>query len=163
MLNSCFKQMPNERKRVPRATPVGGPLPGTNFESRAFTALWNNSKSLKIRELWRCNSARHDGYLETTKGEIILLEMKECLGWGALQAASAEFLMGKGWLDLEAQRAIIVFERVSREWSQIRPYGAWGQLALHSSEFSPYLQIGGLQVLRDGAIRTSPGPDNTSF
>jgi len=64
-----------------------------------------------------------------------------------LQAAGFQMTVGKRVLKLHgAASGLIVFERVSDEWSRIPPYGAWGQLALHSQEF-PALNIGGLQVL----------------
>lgn len=155
MIKTCFNQKPNVRKRTPKAKPVASPVPGTTFEARAFNALLKNRQRLGIKCLWRCNSARLDGYIETIDGEVILLEMKECLGWGAFQAASAEFMMGRQLLGLSTRRGVIVFEKTSNEWDAISPHGAWGQLALHSSELAPYLEIGGLQVLPNGEFKFS--------
>jgi hypothetical protein len=156
MLNACFQQAPNVRRRQPRATQVVAPVVGSLFEARAFNTLLNQAGQLGIQSLWRCHAARVDGYLVTDDGEHILVEMKECLGWSAFQAASAEFVMGRGLLGIPAQRGIIVFERTSHEWDSITPHGAWGQLALHSSELSPHLEVGGLQITAAGNIHFSP-------
>lgn len=150
MLNACFGHMPNPRLHTPKKTEITEPVAGDRFEERAFNALFESKETLGIGQLYRCHAARMDGYLVTTVGETVLLEMKECLGWGAVQAASAQFLMGRKLLELKATRAIIVFERISDEWSRILPSGGWGQLALHASELSPHIEIGGL-LIRDGS------------
>lgn len=155
MIDRCFTQQPNVRKRTPRATQLLTPVKGSTFEARAFNTLLRCKEQLGIKELWRCNSARVDGYVLTNKSEVILVEMKECLGWSAFQAASAEFLLAKGLLDLNTGRGIIVFQRTSGEWDSIVPHGAWGQLALHSGELSPHFEVGGLQITPSGDFRFS--------
>lgn len=155
MIKDCFQQVPNDRRRTPRGTKIESPVSGTSFEARAFNTLLKSRKRLGIKELWRCNAARVDGYVIANDGELILIEMKECLGWGAFQAASTEFLMGKGLLKLSTRRGLIVFERTSSEWDAIPPYGAWGQLALHSTELAPHFEVGGLQISPSGEIKFS--------
>ena len=165
MLDTCFLQPANLRRRVPRASLLASPSKGGRFEDRAFNALLEHASSLGISEIWRCHAARTDGYLRTMSGETILLEMKECLGWGAMQAAATELLMGKQLLGLDATRGLIVFERLSAEWEKIQPYGAWGQLALHAQELAGHLDIGGLRVMADGSLQGSPHtnpPDSRS-
>jgi len=127
-----------------------------NFENRAFNALFKHRKKLRIAELYRCRAARMDGFLVTTERETILLEMKERLAWGSVQAAGFQFLAGRRLLKLRAKRGIVIFERTSEEWDALADHGAWGQLALHSQELSPHIEIGGLQVLQTGGIRTQP-------
>jgi hypothetical protein len=100
-----------------------------------------------------------DGYLVTTTGEYILLEMKESLRWGSTQSATFQFLAGRGLLALNAKRGIIVFERWSDEWANTKPYGAWGQLALHAEEVTKYIEVGALQVRENGSIHSPPNRD----
>ncbi len=156
MLNACFKNTPNARGLQPSHEEITEPLKGVSFETRAFNALLKNKGKLGIKQLFRCRASRMDGYLITTQRKIILLEMKERLGWGSVQAAGFQFLAGRQLLRLQADRGIVVFDRISKEWSQIKPNGGWGQLALHSQELSPHIEIGALQVLESGHIRTQP-------
>lgn len=125
---------------------------GPGFESRAFAALFNARRRLKIKRLWRCTSARIDGYLEMSDGELVMVEAKEVLGWGSVSSAVFEILAGKKLLNLDADRAIIVFERVSNEWSKITPGGGWGQLALHAEEVAAHISLGALQIIEGGQV-----------
>ncbi|WP_454844942.1 hypothetical protein [Ralstonia thomasii] len=160
-LDGCFDQSPNCRRSVPSAKPIDYRKEGGSFESRAFRVLFERREELGICELYKCSNARVDGYLVTKQGENILLEMKECLGWGPTTAAGFQFLAGNylltqyGQLKKPATRGIIVFERTSREWNAITPHSAWGQLALHASEIATHIVIGGLQVHPDGHVSTA--------
>lgn len=155
-LDACFDGPRNELRNQPTAALVEGAPIGAKFEQRAFAALFRNSKELGIASLWKCRAARMDGYIITTVKECILLEMKESLRWGSTQAATFQFLAGRKLLNLEAKRAIIVFERWSDEWSLTTPYGAWGQLALHAEEVSEYISIGAMQITATGKIVIPP-------
>jgi hypothetical protein len=104
LLDSSFNLPVNNRPRSPKPKAVLALPTGTRFEDRAFAALWSNRKELGIARLWRCSAARVDGFLETTGGETILLEMKETLGFGATQAASFQFLVGRRLLSLKATK-----------------------------------------------------------
>jgi hypothetical protein len=153
MLDLCFAAPAHQPGRLPARSPVLAPCAGGGFEARAFSALWHHRHVLGIRELYRCNAARVDGFAITQGGETILLEMKETLGWGGTQAAGFQFLAGRKLLGLEASRGIIVFERESAEWHRSGPRGAWGQLALEATSVAAHVGIGALQVLRDGSVK----------
>jgi len=152
MLNSCFTTPKNNRPRIPKPTQLKSAPKGTRFEDKAFAAIWSNRAKLGIAELWRCHAARVDGYAKTNEGEIILLEMKETLSWGATEAAGFQFLVGRKLLGVKARRGIIVFGRVSDEWSKTKPHGGLGQLALEVDALKRFLQIGALQVLSNRRI-----------
>lgn len=156
MLRHCYSGNPNPRVRQPKTREVTAPPSGTSFESRAFAALFNDRRRLRIRRLWRCTSARIDGYLETSDGELVLVESKQVLGWGSVSSAVFEILAGRNLLGLKAERGIIVFERVSKEWSKITPGGGWGQLALHAQEVASHISLGALQVTERGQLVVPP-------
>lgn len=157
MLDRCFASTPNERKGIPKGTSLTSAPSGSGFEDRAFAFLFKHRNALGISKLYRCNAARMDGYLVTDTGETILLEMKECLGFGSFLAGASQLMAGRTLLKLKATRAILVFERISEEWDSIAPHGGWGQLALHSAELANILQIGGLQII-DQQTMCVPGP-----
>lgn len=156
MLQQCYSSAPNLRIRQPKPREMTVPPAGGSFESRAFAALFNERRRLKIRRIWRCTSARVDGYLETTDGELVLLEAKEVLGWASMSTAVFEILAGRKLLGIEANRSIIMFERISNEWSKIEPGGGWGQLALHAEEIKDHISLGALQVTGEGRIVVPP-------
>lgn len=156
MLHKCYTSIPNPRLRQPKVREVTHPPVGTSFESRAFATLFNERRLLKINRLWRCTSARVDGYLETSDGEFVLVEVKEVLGWGSVSSAVFEILAGRKLLDLKASQGIIVFERISKEWSKMSPGGGWGQLALHSQEIEDHISLGALQVTEGGLVILPP-------
>jgi hypothetical protein len=156
MLRHCYSSIPNPRLQQPKRREVITPPAGTGFESRAFAALFNERRRLKIKRLWRCTSARVDGFLETSDGELVLVEAKEVLGWGSVSSAVFEILAGRKLLGLDANRGIIVFERVSKEWSKISPGGGWGQLALHAEEVRGDISLGALQVSEVGKVVVPP-------
>jgi hypothetical protein len=87
-----------------------------------------------------------DGYLTTTEGEIILVEVKTTLGWGQLQAACFQMLAGNHLLGHRATKGLIVFERLSPGWATIKPAGGWTQLSVHAAEIAPHLTIDALQI-----------------
>lgn len=154
MLNTCFNAPQNVRPMLPSRRQLTGQEPGSDFESRAFSAIWIRRQELGIDELWRCRAARVDGYLKTVDGEVVLLEMKEMLSWGSTQAAGFQFLAGRELLKLQAKRGVIVFERFATQWLQCKPNGAWGQLALEAAVVSKHVQIGALQVLSRHRVRS---------
>jgi len=156
MLRHCYSGVPNPRARQPKPRELTAPPVGEGFEDRAFAALFNERRRLKIQRLWRCTSARVDGVLQTSDGELVLVEAKQVLGWGSVSGAVFEILAGRKLLGVEADRGIIVFERVSAEWSKIQPGGGWGQLALHAEEISPHISLGALQVTKDGQLVVPP-------
>lgn len=161
LLNLCFRSVPNAPGQTPNAKQVTeAPTEVTNFENRAFAALFNNMAELGIASLWRCHAARIDGYLikvgkDGEDGEIVMLEMKETLGWGQTHSATFQFLAGKCLLKLSAKRGIVVFEKYQPRWKGTL-YGAWGQLALHAQEVNEYVEIGALQVSGDGSLSVAP-------
>lgn len=163
-LDSCFASPRNEPRRDPIAKPLPERPSGSGFEARAFAALMDHADALGIAEVHRCHAARVDGFLKMCDGEYVIVEMKERLAWPTVQSAAFEFLAGGAILQrrypethFDFRRALIVFERIDEGWNTIPPHGAWGQLALHASELSGYLQIGGLQVKHDGSLHTSLG------
>lgn len=157
MLNTCFSRNANPPKAEASRRLLTEAPAGLGFEPRAFAALFANKKKLGIKDVWRCYAARIDGFLETVEGEIILLEMKERLSWGSVQAAGFQFLAGRRICGLNARRGLIVFEREAEEWKKLEPHGAWGQLALHALEFSENLDVAGLQILPDGSLLNQAG------
>ena len=158
MLNSCFTTPQNQRKRHPKVIEVMAHQPGEGFEARAFSALWTHRNRLGIARLFRCKAARVDGYLETTAGETILLEMKESLSWGSTEAAGFQFLAGRSLLTKKfaslPMRGIIVFERTAQQWDSSGDYGALGQLALEAASVARHIKIGALRVGRNGSLHT---------
>lgn len=158
-LDDCFGHAPNPRARKPKATEITAWKSGSSFQSLAFNVLLTNKPQLGIRSLFQCDSARVDGYLITLSGETILLEIKECLGWGAIAQAGFQFLTGRELLKRKAKRGLIVFQRISAEWEMIEPHGGWGQLALHSQELAGLIELGGLQIDDKGKL-THAIPDS---
>lgn len=158
MLQSCFTAPQNTRRRKHKVTEITVPIVGAGFEARAFSALWNHRAKLGIARLFRCSAARVDGYLETTDGETILLEMKESLSWGSAEAAGFQFLAGQSLLSTSftstPRRGIIVFERKSKRWEAASPYGALGQLALEAGAIANHIEIGALQLGLNGSLHT---------
>jgi hypothetical protein len=127
---------------------------GASFEDRAFASLYNNQAALGVEEVFRCRAARVDGFLRTKSGETILVEVKETLSWGGMGSATIQFLSGRKLLDLPARRGLIVFQRFNAQWAAAKPHGAWGQLALEASTIQEHIEIGALQILPDGQLRT---------
>lgn len=158
MLESCFTAPQNPRKGTPKATPVTALRPGSRFEARAFTAIWHHRARLKVAELFKCYAARVDGFLRTSDGEIILLEMKESLSWGSTEAAGFQFLAGRSLLahlfNVVPTRGIIVYERTAEQWDKSGQYGALGQLALEASNVSGHIVIGALRLDPSGSLHT---------
>lgn len=140
---------------------IEAPLAGTGFEARAFTAIWKHRKKLKVARLCKCHAARVDGFLETTDGEIILLEMKEALSWGATEAAGFQFLAGQFLLShlfkVVPKRGIIVYERTAKQWDASGQNGALGQLALEAATVASHIIIGALRVDPTGSLHTHAG------
>lgn len=154
MLNRCFSIPLNDRPRAASPKLVTAAPAGPKFEDRAFAALFNNQAALGVKDLYRCTAARVDGFLKTESGETILVEVKESLSWGGMGSATIQFLSGRKLLNLSASRGLIVFERFNPQWATAKPYGAWGQLALEASTIRDHIDIGALQVLPNGQLRT---------
>lgn len=158
MLQSCFTAPQNPRKRKAKATLIAAPLAGTGFEARAFTAIWTHRKKLKVAKLYKCHAARVDGFLQTADGEIVLLEMKETLSWGATEAAGFQFLAGQSLLghlfEVVPKRGIIVYERTAKEWDDSGQHGALGQLALEAATVASHVVIGALRLGSNGSLHT---------
>lgn len=155
-LKRCFTGAVNQPGKKPKAIQYAPSPRARSFEQRAFLTLHRNMKELGIRSLHKCSACRMDGYLVTSDGQIVLLEMKESLRWGSTQSATFQFLAGRKLLRLKATHGLIVFERFSREWSKAKPHGAWGQLALHAAEVSKYIKLGGLRIGKRGRISGPP-------
>jgi hypothetical protein len=147
-MNQFFSAQANTRGHLPQCRRIVTPPVGNQFEIKAFAALYAQAPFIGIESLWRCYAARMDGYLITATGEVILLEMKQTLGFGSVQAATFEFITGRKLLNVAAARGLIVFRKKSAEWERCRPNGAWGQLQLHSEEIPKYvnLTLGGIQI-----------------
>ena len=129
-----------------------------DFESRAFAALFRQKAALGIEKLWRCSGYRVDGYVVTTAGETILLEMKESLRWGATTSAGFQFLAARSMLQLpQVRRGIVVFERLSAEWD-MKEGGAWAQFAREVHHVRDDFLMGALQVQPDGSLHVGGGP-----
>jgi len=147
-MDHFFNAEVNDRQQNPSRKELSTAPIGTSSEARAFASLYHHREALGISSIWRCHAARLDGYLVTNRGEVILLEMKETLGFGSVQAAVFEFITGRQLLKLDADRGLIVFRKKSKEWERCRPHGALGQLRLHSDEIPPNvnLKLGGIQI-----------------
>jgi hypothetical protein len=147
-MDHFFNAEINSRKQNPSKNELLTAPIGTSFESQAFASLYHHREALGISSIWRCRAARLDGYLVTSRGEVILLEMKETLGFGSVQAAVFQFITGRQLLSLSSVRGLIVFRKKSKEWESCRPHGALGQLRLHSDEIPPNvnLKLGGIQI-----------------
>lgn len=129
-----------------------------DFENRAFAALLRQKAALGIDELWRCSGYRVDGYMVTTAGETILLEMKESLRWGATTSAGFQFLAARSMLQWpQVRRGIVVFERLSAEWEK-KEGGAWAQFSREVQHVRDDFQMGALQVQPDGSLHVGGGP-----
>jgi len=155
MINKCFAGKANSPKTQPRAKKLTSPPSGNGFESRAFNSLYANAADLKIKAIFKCASARMDGYLILENDEIVLLEIKETLNWTSIKAATFQLLAGRKLLGFNsATRGIIVFEKSSAEWDADfkNQNGTWGQFALHAEEVSEHITIGAMQVNNDGTL-----------
>lgn len=147
-MDHFFNAEVNKRQRKPSSKRLSTAPVGARFEDQAFAALYHRREALGIDSIWRCHAARLDGYLVTSQQEFILLEMKETLGFGSVQAAVFEFITGRELLKLNAVRGLVIFKNKSQEWEGCQPHGAWGQLRLHSDELphSVNLKLGGIQI-----------------
>jgi hypothetical protein len=139
------------------------------FEAHAFARLFDAREQLGIQELYRCNSARVDGFIRL-QGEIadepLLLEVKTTLSWNSLGAALAQFICGRTLLQREGEflggdRGLIVFSEFSQDWSRGDPHPLrpWAQLYLHLDELAAGFKIWALQLTPTGVY--NPFIDST--
>ena len=145
-IEASFSSPKNNPGNQPSSRQLAAPPQGSGFEARAFAALVHNASQMGIETVHKCSAARMDGYIVLKGGEVVLIEMKESLRWGSTQSATFQFLAGRRLLQLKATRGIVLFERWSEEWAQTRPYGAWGQFALHAAEVSEHICLGALKL-----------------
>lgn len=157
--DQCFEMASAQKTRAKPASILLEVAPGKmDFESRAFAALFRQKEALGIVDLGRCSACRVDGYMVTTTGETILLEMKESLRWGAITSAGFQFLAARSILKLpQVRRGIVVFERLGAEWEKTAG-GAWAQFAREIHHVREDFLMGALQVQPDGSLHVGSGP-----
>jgi hypothetical protein len=135
-----------QSRRAPAKQLIASPLPISNFESRAFNALWVNRSRLGLKALWKCENQRTDGIAELLGGETLLLEMKTTLGWGSFHSACGQMLMAKQTLGIDIFGGIILFSEFDRRWKVARNGRPWDQFYLHAGEIGDAIRIDALQV-----------------
>lgn len=149
MLNTCFGHAPNDRKTNANATKVLKPNHGKSFESRAFDALYLNRHKYGISELYRCHAARMDGYLVTTDGETILLEMEGVPRVASPSGGQLSIPDGKSAVEAECQTGDY---RVRAHLRRVVAYqAAWRLGAARPSchrAFTPYRNRGTADLRR---------------
>lgn len=130
-------------------------LPGSRFEDHVFSSLIANKEMLGISRVFKCTNARMDGYVETTAGEFILIEVKESLGWGPFNSACFELLAGRNLLGLSSTKAIIIFRSFYKEWESVKAHDAWSQFYVHANEIRPHLHLEALRLI-NGQFQCAP-------
>lgn len=158
-----------DKERRARYTSEYQSIEKRGFEDYAFARLFDeqseNRHFLGLERIYRCGSARVDGYLHLSDpGEVfpILLEIKTTLSWGSLGTALAQFISGRHLLMKEnstqkrliqdSNRGLIVFNEFSQDWirGDKRPMRPWAQLYRHLDELSGTFRISALQITTDG-------------
>jgi hypothetical protein len=125
---------------------------GTSSQRTALKALLSSKSDLGIQTVTQCDGYHADGFVTMRDGQKIPFEIKETLGWPQLMSACFQLVSMNHWLELKANEAWIVYEKLSNEWTN-----RFGDAALTKAErdvehFKAGMRIRFLRVNPDGTV-----------